>query len=93
MANQAVARVVVHPTRKGWTWTQVSRNGSAAAVAPKVYDTKANAKRAGARQVAILNGALDRLPTYAVVKGNLYVFTTNNPYAVLEVVDKDPGYV
>ena len=87
MASQAVARVVVHPTRKGWTWTQVSRNGSAAAAAPKVYDTKANAKRAGARQVAILNGALDRLPTYAVV------FTTNNPYAVLEVVDKDPGYV
>lgn len=57
MASKAVVRVIVHPTAKGWSWTQVSRNGSAAAVAPKNYDSKSNAKRAGQRQVEALNGA------------------------------------
>lgn len=78
MASNTAVRVVVHPTRKGWSWTQVSRNGSAAAVAPKTYDNKANAKRAGGRQVDTLNGG---------------VSSTVTSYAVLEVVDKDPAYV
>lgn len=84
MASNTAVRVVVHPTRKGWSWTQVGRNGSAAAVAPKTYDNKANAKRAGARQVATLNrdGDTRIVPTFPP-----------NPYAVLEVVDRDPGYV
>ena len=72
-------RVVVHPTRKGWSWTQVSRNGSAGAVAPKTYDSKSNALRAGKRQVDILDPARP--------------VTELSTYAVLEVTDTDPGYV
>lgn len=48
-------RVIVHPAGKRWTWTQVSRNGSPGAVAPAHFDNKANAKRAGQRQVNALN--------------------------------------
>lgn len=49
-------RVIVHPSpRNQWTWTQVSRNGSALAVAPGEFDNKANAKRAARRQVDALN--------------------------------------
>lgn len=73
------ARVIVHPTKKGWTWTQVARNGSAGAVAPKTYDSKANAKRAAERQVAMLD------PTMPAGEAN--------PHIALEVRDTDPGYV
>jgi hypothetical protein len=72
------ARIVVHPTKKGWSWTQVSRNGSAAAVAPKTYDSKSNATRAAKRQI----DALDPRP-----KGEA------STHIALEVVDKDPNYV
>lgn len=55
MAVQPKHRVIVHRSKKGWTWTQVSRNGSAGAVAPAPFDNKANAKRAAQRQVDSLN--------------------------------------
>jgi hypothetical protein len=48
-------RVVVHPTSKGWTWTQLSRNNKSQAVAPAEYDNRDSAKRAGERQVAAFN--------------------------------------
>jgi hypothetical protein len=50
-------RVIVSPApkRKGWRWEQVARNGMVGAASPKTYDTKANAKRAGQRQVDALN--------------------------------------
>jgi len=85
-------KVVVHPTKKGWSWTQVARNGAAQGVAPKTYDSKGNAKRAGDRQVTMLNGARDCLPSW-VVTPDLKRFAAANPYAELVVVDKDPGYV
>lgn len=72
-------KVVVHPTRKGWTWTQVSRNGSAGALAPKTYDSKSNAIRAGKRQVATLDPA--------VPQGEASV------HVAFVVRDTDPGYV
>ena len=56
-------RVIVEPAaaRKGWHWRQVTRNGATGAVSPKNYDTKALAKRAGDRQVEVLNGEFERL--------------------------------
>ena len=66
-------RVIVHPTTKGWTWTQVARNGSAGAVAPTTFDNKANAKRAGQRQVAALNADT---PAFDVPKAALVVDET-----------------
>jgi hypothetical protein len=52
-------KVIVHPTGKGrskaWTWTQVARNGSPGAIAPRDYDSKTNAVRAGKRQVTALS--------------------------------------
>lgn len=52
-------RVLVEavPQRKGWHWRQVGRTGATGAVSPKTYDTKALARRAGQRQVDVLNGA------------------------------------
>lgn len=68
MSTTPKYRVIVHPVRKArpatktkpataalWTWTQVARNGSAGAVAPKTYDSKSNAVRAAQRQVDALN--------------------------------------
>ena len=49
--------VVVQRTSKGWTWTQVSRNGAVSACAPLVYENKAGAKRGGMNQVAKLKRA------------------------------------
>ena len=57
MAKTPSIKVIVHKTRKGWTWSQISANGSVSAVAPTVYDNKANARRAGVRQVDNLNRA------------------------------------
>ena len=73
------AKVVVHPTRKGWSWTQVARNGSAGAVAPKTYDSKSNAVRAARRQIAALDPALAAGETSTSIS--------------LQILDKDPGYV
>lgn len=89
-----IVKVIVHPTKKGWSWTQVSRNGSAQAVAPKTYDSKSNAVRAGRRQMDILTGARDRMPVHAIREGfSTSKFSQDNPYAVVTVVDKDPNYV
>lgn len=73
------ARVIVHPTKKGWTWTQVARNGSAGAMAPKTYDNKANAKRAAERQVNMLDPMVPAGESSTHIK--------------LETLDHDPGYV
>lgn len=48
-------RIIVHPTPRGWSWTRVSRNGSAGAVAPSPFDNKSNAVRAGRREAAVIN--------------------------------------
>lgn len=57
-----VIRVIVEPApeRKGWHWRQVTRNGATGAVSPKFYDTKALARRAGQRQVDLLNWGVNR---------------------------------
>lgn len=63
MSTTPKYRVIVHTTGKGrskvWVWTQVARNGSAGAVAPRDYDSKSNAVRAGNRQVQALNWGFD----------------------------------
>lgn len=54
----AIVKVVVRPApnRKGFIWEQRAvRGGNVQAVSPKTYDDKALAKRAGQRQVNILN--------------------------------------
>jgi hypothetical protein len=54
----AIVKVVVRqaPSRKGWLWEQRAvRGGNVQAISPKYYDTKALAKRAGQRQVDLLN--------------------------------------
>jgi hypothetical protein len=43
-------KVIVHPTSKGWSWTQVARNGRVSAIAPTTFDNSSNAKRAAIRQ-------------------------------------------
>lgn len=58
MATTPAHRVVVHQSGKGWSWKQVSRNGSNGATAPSPFDNKANAKRAAERQVAALKDAV-----------------------------------
>lgn len=73
------ARIIVHPTKKGWTWTQIARNGSAGAMAPKTYDNKSNAKRAAERQVNMLDPCVPAGETSTHIK--------------LEVLEYDPGYV
>lgn len=91
MASKSKYRVIVHSTRKGWTWTQVSRNGSAGAVAPATFDKKDNARRAGQRQVDALNSghkdAHDRLVAAAGIEGAV----TGNPLpadAAVLIVDE-----
>lgn len=54
----AIVKVMVREAlnRKGWIWEQRSvRGGNVQAISPKPYDTKALAKRAGQRQVDLLN--------------------------------------
>jgi hypothetical protein len=43
-------KVIVHPTSKGWAWTQIAINRRVSAIAPTTFDNKANAKRAAIRQ-------------------------------------------
>lgn len=85
--RKTVAYVVVEPAprRKGWQWRQTGRTGMTGATSPKAYDTKALAKRAGQRQVDILNA------------GGRFVFASIHPgaefdsawdVAGLKVVDK-----
>ena len=76
-------RVIVHPTTKGWTWTQVSRNGSPGAVAPSAFDNRANAKRAGQRQVDALNWghvAYQPASSEAVLPGDAAVLVVDDRY-------------
>lgn len=63
MSAEPPVRVIVEtaPERKGWRWRQVARNGATGAISPKNYDTKALAKRAGERQVEVLNAAQEAL--------------------------------
>jgi hypothetical protein len=71
------------------------RNGSAAAVAPKTYDSKANAKRAAQRQVDTLIALAIEVagPIFPDdAAGDLSRSDVDN-FVQLEVVDKDPGYV
>lgn len=51
-------KVIVHPIARQWTWTQVSKNGRAAAYAPITYDNKTNAERAAKRQANRLHSAV-----------------------------------
>lgn len=57
-AYNAITKVIVRPAanRKGYIWEQRAvHGGNVQAVSPKTYDTPALAKRAGQRQVDILN--------------------------------------
>lgn len=57
-APNAITKVLVRPApnRKGYVWEQRAvRGGNVQAISPKTYDTFALAKRAGQRQVDILN--------------------------------------
>ena len=81
-------RVIVEPAaqRKGWRWRQVTRNGATGAVSPKNYDSKALAKRAGQRQVDVLNGHVEVLLN--IVSDRMTpteTFFFDAPYAVLVV--------
>lgn len=62
MSAARPVRVVVSRTRKGWRWDQVNPNGTIGAVAPKLYDLKANAKRAADSQAAKLRNAVVVMP-------------------------------
>jgi len=56
MPNTPAHRIIVHPagSTRFYTWSQVSRNGSLLAVAPKVFNTTTLARRSAIRQVAAL---------------------------------------
>lgn len=57
-APNAITKVLVRPApnRKGYVWEQRAvRGGNVQAISPKTCDTFALAKRAGQRQVDILN--------------------------------------
>lgn len=51
-------KVIVHPIARQWTWTQVSKNGRAAAHAPITYDNQTNAHRAAKRQAGRLRNSV-----------------------------------
>ncbi|OBY33461.1 hypothetical protein [Mycolicibacter kumamotonensis] len=84
MSASVPHRIIVHRAGKNWAWTQVSRNGMAAAASPDTYETESNATRAAQRQVDILNGRTGRS------RGGVYVegYAKSAPYAAL-VVDEN----
>jgi hypothetical protein len=84
MKTRPVIRVIVEaaPQRKGWRWRQITRNGATGGSSPQTYDTKGLAKRAGQRQVEVLNGSLKY---YGFTDASTRQLHGEAPYAVLVV--------